>query len=138
MRKVIAISLSFILLLSNVGLTLASHYCGGEAVESQLMIGEKSLDCEMPDMDATCENDGAANMVRPIPCCENHYTTLSLKDGFTTTGLITAPNAIFIQALVATFIGFSFARESLRDDFFTYLPPVAWPDISILFQVFRL
>jgi len=138
MRKVIAISLSFILLFSNVGLTLAIHYCGGEAVESQLMIGEKSLDCGMPDMDATCENDGAANTVRPIPCCENHYTTVNLKDSFTASSLVIVPHDIFIQAFAAIFIDFSFVRESLTDDYFTYLPPVAWPDISILFQVFRL
>jgi hypothetical protein len=69
MRKAIAISLSFILLLSNVGLTLASHYCGGKVVESQFMIGAKNLDCGMPDMDTTCANDDAANTVQSIPCC---------------------------------------------------------------------
>ena len=74
MRKAIAISLSFILLLSNVGLTLASHYCGGHVVESQLMIGANNLDCGMPDMGATCANDDAANSVQSIPYCENHYT----------------------------------------------------------------
>lgn len=138
MRKAIAISLSLILLLSNVGLTLASHYCGGKAVESQLMIGANNLDCGMPDMDATCTNNGATNTFQPIPCCENHFTTVSLKDGFTASSLITIPNAIFIQAFVTSFIDFSFARESLTDDYFTYLPPVTRPDISILFQVFRL
>jgi len=138
MRKAIAISLSLILLLSKVGLTLGSHYCGGKIVKSQLMIGAKNLDCGMPDMDTTCENNDASNSVQSIPCCENHYTTASLNDGFTATSLITAPNLIFIQAFVATFIDFTFARESLRDDFFTYLPPVTRPDIGILFQVFRL
>ena len=138
MRKAIAISLSFILLLSNVGITLASHYCGGHVVESQLMIGANDLDCGMPDMGATCESDGSANTIQPIPCCENHYTTVSVKDGFTTSSLITAPNAIFIQAFVATFIDFSFVREFLSDDFFTYLPPIPRQNITILFQVFRI
>ncbi len=138
MRKAIAISLSLILLLSNVGLTLGSHYCGGKIVKSQLMIGAKNLDCGMPDMKATCEKENASNTIQPIPCCENHYTTASLKDGFTASGIIAVPNVIFIQAFVTTFIDFTFARETLRDDFFTYLPPVTRPDIGILFQVFRL
>ena len=138
MRKAIAISLSFILMLSNVGLTLASHHCGGHVVESKLMIRPKNLDCGMPDMDVTCERDDSANSIQPIPCCENHYTTASIKDGFTAANLITAPNAIFIQAFVATFIDFLFVREFLGDNFFTYLPPIPRQNITILFQVFRI
>jgi hypothetical protein len=138
MRKVIAISLSLILLLSNAGLTLGSHYCGGKVVESQLMIGAKNLDCGMPDMKATCEKENASNTIQPIPCCENHYTTASLKDGFTASGIIAVPNVIFIQVFVATFINLSFGFESLANDNFIYLPPVTRPDIGILFQVFRL
>ena len=121
-----------------MGLTLASHYCGGHVVESQLMIGPKNLDCGMPDMDITCENEDAANSVQPIPCCENHFTTANIKDGFTAASLITAPNVIFIQAFGAPFIDLSFVRESLTDNYFTYLPPVTYPDVTILFQVFRL
>lgn len=138
MRKAIAISLSLILLLSNVGITLASHYCGGLAVESQFMIGANNLDCGMPDMDATCASTDAANTVQSIPCCENHYTTVSVEDGFTVSNIASIPNAIFIQAFVATFIDFSFVRESLTDDFFTYLPPIPRQSITILFQVFRI
>lgn len=92
----------------------------------------------MPDMDGTCSNDGATNTVQPIPCCENHFTTVSLKDGFTASSLITIANAIFIQAFITSFIDFSFAHESLADGYFTYLPPVTRLDINILFQVFRL
>ncbi len=102
------------------------------------MIGANNLDCGMPDMDTTCESTDTANAVQPIPCCENHYTTVSVKDGFTSSSLITVPNVIFIQAFVTTFIDFLFVRESLTDDFFTYLPPIPRQNITILYQVFRL
>ncbi len=55
MKKILAISLALIMLSTNTGLSMATHYCGGLAVKSQLVLGHESLDCGMSNMDKVCE-----------------------------------------------------------------------------------
>jgi hypothetical protein len=51
LKIIIFISLSLILLLGNVGFTFGTHLCGRHEVVSEVMLGEKHLDCGMGMME---------------------------------------------------------------------------------------
>ena len=140
MRKLIAISLSCILLLSNVGITLASHYCGGEAVESAVLIGGGELDCGM-DMDAaSCEipQEQSSSFHAP-PCCENHYTVLKTENLNLTTKIpVPEIQAVFFQVISQEIFISALIQKAENILRAPDIPRIPIPDIGIFFQVFRL
>lgn len=139
MRKVIAISLSLILLLSNAGITLASHYCGGHAVESKLMLGQENLDCGMDNANAVCDSSIPLDSeILSSPCCENHFYTLHLDNAFSASQILSIQHDLFIQAFIPVFLNlFSFHQAEVRQ-FVEHSIPIPVRDIGILFQTFRI
>jgi len=76
MRRVLAIFSASILLASTSSFTIGTHYCGGEAVLSRIMLIEKHLNCGIPNMYDACREGEASGIVfNNVPCCENHYHT---------------------------------------------------------------
>ena len=140
MRKLIAISLSCILLLSNVGITLASHYCGGEAVESAVLIGGGKLDCGMDINASACENPQSHQAtLHATPCCANHFTVVKVDN-------LTKTPEVAVPAVPVVFFQFAFReifKSALLNRSETQLrapdiPRIPIPDFGIFFQVFRL
>lgn len=140
MRKLIAISLSCILLLSNVGLTLASHYCGGEAVESSLLLGGGDLDCGMDMSAAACENPQPPKTTfHAPPCCENHYTVLKTEN-LNLNSKIPVPEipVVFFRFVSQELFATAFINKAENKLSAPDIPAIPVPDIGIFFQVFRL
>jgi len=134
MRKVLAISLAFILLLSNVGVTLATHLCGGQALMSRIMVGSGDLDCGMPGMDSEPEN---GIHYKAKPCCENHYQSLEVKDDYQPSKILQLDfNLDFAVALVHTFLNIGLFPEINKPQQANYSPPLLPQDITVLNQVF--
>ena len=50
-----------------MGFTMATHYCGGHAVETALVIDEAHIDCGMESEEEPCANP----VVKSNNCCEN-------------------------------------------------------------------
>src|SRR5690554_3500545 len=136
MRKVLAISLAFILLLSNVGVTLATHLCGGQALMSRIMVGAGDLDCGMPGMDSDSEPENGIHY-KAKPCCENHYQTLEVKDDYQPSKIVQLDfNIDFAVALVHTFLNIGLFLEADKPPYGNYSPPLLLRDITVLNQVF--
>ena len=66
------------MLLSNVGLTYGTHFCGGHAVIGEFMMGESHLDCGMGLMDM--EHSDADTNVSAPNCCSNQYISSDMDD----------------------------------------------------------
>ena len=133
MNKVIAISLALILLISNIGLALGTHFCCGEAVESQLMVGHN----HMPDMEKDCPENG--DHLETEACCEDKYQALQIEDDYKS-GFVQTNNLDLVIAFVQVFLNLNFP-EKTEQDFLTYLkssPLQADKDIIILVQSFLL
>ncbi len=142
MKKSFTILLSFILLASHISLTIGTHYCGGEAVESMLMFGENHLGCGMSDMEESCEHSGKTNgndvSFSNTPCCENEYFNVDSTDDFVkdTAPLHFSTNhvAVIISAILNTEI----ISKSTHKLFTGYNPLPPGKNLQVLLQTFLL
>lgn len=68
-------------MLGNVGVTFGTHICGGHAVISEVMLGEKYLDCGMGMMEMPEAAHDGQHFSKP-PCCENQYVSIQVDEIF--------------------------------------------------------
>ena len=141
MKKYFSILLSFILLASHISLTIGTHFCGGEPVESKFLFGETHLSCGMSDMDETCEHAETNNndiSFNSTPCCENEYQTLKVTDDFVKDTVPICYNINFVTALISNIFNPEILLKSTNKIFTEYYPPPLEQNIQILFQTFLL
>lgn len=142
-KKSLAISFIIIILISNMGFTLATHFCGDQLVMSSIGIGNEVLGCGMTqEEDGTCnsENHQESDSVQQNECCKNEFTTFSIEDGFSSSSdkVKNEINANFLVVFVVAFLN-QYVLEQDTDQFFIeHLPPDKKRDRSVLFQVFRI
>ncbi len=142
MKKFISILLSFMLLASHMSLAVGTHFCGGEAIETKIMLGDAQLDCGMPDMEEPCEDSEKSNThevhFENVPCCENEYQTFQVTGEFVKN---VAPQSFSIDFAS----GFIYANPDV--DLFPklthqfnaeYISPPLEKDIQVLFQAFLI
>lgn len=135
MKKIFSISLAFILLLSNVGFTMGTHFCGGLPVKSELMIGHSHLDCGMGEMER--QDCGDDLQVKAKPCCENQYQTLEIEDDFKVSKASLDLSPVFVVAYIESFLNLAFS-DSTKTQYVNYSPPLLLRDIPVLNQVFLI
>ena len=139
MKAFLATFLSLILLISNFGLTMGTHFCGGMAVKSQLMIGHNHLDCGMPGMDMATEKESDEEgelHLKSLGCCENHYQTLETDHDFKANQFSSFLNIYTIIAVVHSFLNNGLLLETEKPQYANYSPPLILRDIPVLNQVF--
>lgn len=139
MKKLFSITLALLLLFSNTGYTMTTHYCGGEAVESKLMLVKHGIDCGMTDMEQECEEEiHFGQQFSPEPCCQNEYQTFQVDDTFKTPVLQAAPNFIFVAVFVQSFLNPARYTAKALPKYRDYTPPLLEQDIQVLFQSFLI
>ena len=121
-----------------MGFAVTTHYCGGTAVESKLIVGHEKLDCGMAEMD---------NQILDAPdndfhftaeaCCDNTYKYLDTDDNLNTTS---ASKAIQVAVVIASFISLNVIPQVIvSNNEYNYIsPPLVDRDILTLHQVFRI
>jgi hypothetical protein len=80
LSKLLSIALSFVLLVSQLGLSFATHYCGGKAVTSQVSIGTTILSCGMEQSHTDCSSSESKQDFNTESCCQNELISLSLAE----------------------------------------------------------
>lgn len=140
MRKIIAISLALLMLFSNMGFAIGTHYCGGMAVESELMHGHEPLDCGMTDMDEQpCPSELThEHQLAKTPCCENEYQSLDVDGDYEPTVVQPSLNLAFVAAFAVSFLEIAFPTKISTSRYADYSPPLIDQDIAVLYQVFRI
>ncbi len=126
-------------MMSNLGLTVATHYCGGHAVESGLLMGGGNLDCGMKDggTEYQAANETCAHFTAE-PCCANLHQTLQTDNNLQTD--LPAPK---FQAPIAGFVVdyFHFVEPVTALEIAPFRidpPPLPERDVQILFQTFLI
>ena len=139
MKKLIAISLTMLMLLSSVSITFATHYCGGVAVKTSLSIGHENIGCGMTGSgDSDCEKFPSDSSISK-KCCENQYIQLSVEDEFSTNSSIQIPsNFDFVSSSAVTFYVQNYFPNTLIQEYFSRPPPIYKRDIQVLLQVFLI
>jgi len=136
---VISISLIVLLLASNVGFSLNTHFCGGQAVKSSFTLGLHQPDCGMADMDRECQSDrGDQEQVQNTPCCENEHQILQLDENVDLPTAPTMVNPIFISAFVYAFVQPPIFTEKDQVHSLYYPPLVPDRDTQALFQTYLI
>lgn len=138
LKKLIAISLSIILLFSNIGFTFATHYCSGHAVKSKLMLSKGELDCGMLKLDNSCEDDSDEASITKKSCCENAYLSLDVEDDFQPSTLLPEINIAFVLSFVYTFFELFNSSIELKSVYEDFSPPFRSIDFQVLFQSFLI
>ena len=136
LKKLLAISLSIIMLMSSTGVTLATHFCMGHAVDTQWSLGKADLDCGMGmAVVQTCEHETQLNRV---PCCENEYQSASHDESLIEADLLLNFKLSFYIATISLFnwqptiYTANFSQNSL------YSPPLLAQAFPVLHQSFLL
>ena len=138
MKEILSIALALIMLSTNMGFAVATHYCGGMAVESQLVFGHEALDCGMANMDKDCETPLEGMHLSKKPCCENKYQSLDTEDDFKPTIAHSMVNVEFVAAFLVTFLHLPISSTNEESQYANYSPPLIDQDISVLHQVFLI
>jgi hypothetical protein len=127
-------------MIGQTGLTFATHYCGGSAVKTKLMLNNDLPDCGM-NMMTSCEmtsthDDGP--LVKREPCCQDHITKIEANQDLL---------AGFLEASESFTFEFSFAVDGLPlvTDLVEFIPlassnspPDSDHDLRVLFQSFLI
>lgn len=137
MIKILIISLSFLMLLHNIGFYIAIHYCGGKVADINMGIVVKKGTCGMENDEKPCNH--ADHQFKKYCCCDKLYQS-KLKDNYKRTYLadfkiVNITILAVIHIIYQAFNSYSPASLILHN----HSPPVLPPNfILILYQVFRL
>ena len=142
MKKVFSIVLSFMLLVGHMSLIVGTHYCGGETVESKIILSETHLGCGMSDGLLSCSATGETNthnvIIENIPCCENEYQTIQVTDEFVKDTASFTFSVDFALAYVYASANFELLSNSAPQSFTDFSPPPLEKDFQVLFQTFLI
>jgi len=138
MKKVFAIFLALLMLTTNVGMSFATHYCGGRAVKTSITFS-KHLDigCGMEKM-SDCEN-GQSPSVKSN-CCQDKFVDLKIQDEFNTPKTFKSNKVIykFVAAFLVSVTHLYFSEFTVKTDYLNYIPPLLSADIPVFIQSFLI
>ena len=142
MKQFLSILLSLILLVSHINLIMGTHLCGGEAVETKIMLGETYLGCDMMDMEETCENaDHSKNnqaSFENIPCCQNEFQTIQGTDDYVKDAVSIVFYVEFSVTYIYSMLNMDLFSRSTTNLYSDFIPPPVEKDVQVLFQTFLL
>lgn len=124
---------------SNVGLTFATHYCGGKAVKTSIMLGQEHLSCGMTDMESPCEKHPESPSVTSKSCCENLYVQFEIEDDYNSSTIVETQVQIdSVAAFIISSVNLYSFDASAEAEYLNYAPPLLDLDIPVLIQSFLL
>lgn len=125
------------MLLGNLGITFGTHFCGGHPVVSELMLGEKHLDCGMGMMDMPEESHDYPHYSRPA-CCENQYLSAEVDELFKKEVSNESAHYLIITAIAAVLYSVEFEEPLDQPQPVDTSPPFKRQDFQVLHQVFLI
>ncbi len=139
MKQVVSISLAILVLLVNMGFTYATHYCGGYAMESKVLLGATDLNCGMENMEETCANTfPGKNSFKKERCCDNKFIAIDIEDDFNSPIQKVSVEVKFVISFIYTFIQSPVIQNDQQFTFSEYPPPLPEQDFQVLYQRFLI
>lgn len=136
MKRVASFIIAFVFLGSNLGFAVGTHFCGGHAMEAEVMLGHKDLSCGMMPETTTHHEDHQHQVLDTIPCCQNEFQSFQLEEDFDYSIVKTLIQPV--STFVSLFVVANFSLSTTSYSVTAYTPPLPQEDVSILFQVFRI
>jgi hypothetical protein len=139
MKKTLSILFATLMLFSNMGFSIASHYCQGNLVKTGLVHGGNNFGCCMAKKAVQSpENCDSLNIQKKKNCCQNTYQQLDIEDDFNTQSLQIELNKQFVLAFFPIFFHLTQSEEKEIDTCTAYSPPLIERNTQVLFQTFLL
>ena len=117
-----------------MGFTMATHYCGGHAVETKITMGQAQVGCGMEEETQPCESP----VIQQKSCCEDEYISMSIEDDFNSNVTSVELNSIFLFTFTYAFFNLQPSVEDKK----TVLPDTSPPPLKqsrqVLFQTFLI
>lgn len=128
--------LAFIFLGSNLGLAMGTHFCGGHAMDTEVILGHADLSCGMMP-EVVSDIDHSHSSIHTIPCCANEFQSLKIQDDFQSSTIKVMLEQVATFTPVVEFPDFSthFLFYNTRQ---VYTPPIRTDEVTVLFQIFRI
>jgi hypothetical protein len=125
-----------------MSVAIGTHFCGGEAIESKIMLAETDLGCGMMDTEESCtdsENSSTATESYDMtPCCENEYQTIQSTNEFLEIAAYATFNVDLATAIIYTTLNLDLFTESTNNHFAEHNSPIIEKDIQELFQTYLI
>lgn len=140
LKAIISIFLAAIFLAANLQLRIGTHFCGGEAVKSEIVSGHSEMTCGMTKEDNSCERkiNYYSNAFSEKECCQNEFSSLQIEEEFNYK--INFENSVQISIdLALNSISLLFFTG---DNTYSYKPdrppPLISKNLQVLFQTFLI
>jgi hypothetical protein len=119
MKKLFSIFFAFLILLSGMHFSIATHFCGGKIAEVKWSFSEKKASCGMENSDQACSNhDGFASN-----CCHNKIAIYSIDDNYNPSSYQTLEIAKNLLKVFFIFKNISLYSIASSNCFYTYISP---------------
>jgi len=124
--------------MSNMGFIISTHFCGGEAVFSNVGIEQEHLSCGMISTPQECEFHSSLEAGITKDCCDNKYISSSISDDYISISN-NFESKIFVD-LIGEYLSIQlFKFEEIEKACVAfYSPPYLSRDLSVLFQTFLI
>lgn len=138
-KKVLSIFLSFLLLFSNLGFSMNTHFCGGEPIEKSVSLGTEMLSCGMESEDSSCGNSGSLqNSFNAVPCCKDINVFLQVDDELRLKWSNSSFQNLNLVAVLPSYNFIAISKAKIEFAFIKYTPPLIKKNIQVLFQSFLI
>lgn len=142
MLRLFSILLAFSFLTGQVGLTFATHYCQGEAVESGILwTSAEGFGCGMERAEQAPCSDGEEQVLEKHCCADEKLTVRNEQEHLPSTTLITELQSFLsLQegAELLELFSFSFPTTDRSSGLSPPVGVLSSIELPLLFQVFRL
>ena len=78
MNRIVSILLIGLLLFSKVGFSISTHFCGGNAVAHEIVIGNTHVGCNMYMDDVLTSTNSSETQFYTAPCCDDDVQLLHI------------------------------------------------------------
>lgn len=111
---------------------MATHYCGGHAVETKITMGQAQVGCGMEEETQPCESP----VIQRKGCCEDVYISMSIEDDFNSN--ITSLELNSISLFTFTFFNLKPSIDNKNTVLADTSPPPLKQSRQVLFQTFLI
>lgn len=140
LKAIVSVFFAAIFLAANLQLHIGTHYCGGEAVMSEIVFGHPELTCGMTKEGNSCEQEinYHSNTLTKKECCQTEFSAIQIEEEFNTKiklEKLIQKSFDLANNLFSLLHSFSSTTYSFKPD---RPPPLISQDLQVLFQTFLI
>jgi hypothetical protein len=131
-RKISAILMSFVVLLSTMSFTVSEHYCGHTRVDVALFSKAESCGMELQKPTSSKDCD-----IKKSDCCKDEIKQFEGQNELNTTfSTLNFEQQVFVASFTYSYLNLFDGLKENSIPFKYYTPPLLVSDILVLDQVF--